>query len=119
MLAIREAELSDLDALVELYRFHLVEAPPPPADMQAMLDTLQRIVEDAAYHLLAGESSGRIVSSVTIVIVKNLTHGARPYALIENVVTHADYRGRGFAQALMARACGYNRKDKTGFVKWL
>jgi GNAT superfamily N-acetyltransferase len=97
---------------------------------------------------LLGECGGRAVSSVTLVVVRNLTHGCRPYALIENVVTKADFRGRGYASGLMARAvelacdagcykvmlltgsksegtlgfyerCGFNRKDKSGFVRWL
>jgi GNAT superfamily N-acetyltransferase len=148
MFSIREAGLSDLDALQELYRFHLVETPPPPAEESAALVLLRKIAADPDYHLLVGEEDGRIVCSVTLVVVKNLTHGGRPYALIENVVTHADFRGRGFASKLMGRAgeiagasgcyrimlmtgskkestlrfyenCGYNRNDKTGFVKWL
>jgi GNAT superfamily N-acetyltransferase len=148
MLIIREAAVSDLDSLQELYCFHLVKTPPPSPDRQAMLATLQKIVRDSGYHLLVGESGGRIVSSVTLVVVPNLTHGARPYAIIENVVTHAEFRGRGFARALMAKAdelavaagcyksmlmtgskkestlgfyekCGYNSHDKTGFIKWL
>ena len=62
------------------------------------------IIADEDYHILIGEIEGKIVSSVTIVIIKNLTRGMRPYALIENVVTHKDYRRRGYAQALMQRA---------------
>lgn len=67
--------------------------------------------------------------------------------MIENVVTHRDYRRRGYARALMQRAvniaesrscykimlltgakdegtlqfyekCGFNKKDKTAFIKW-
>ena len=81
-------------------------------------------------------------------MVPNLTHGQRPYALVENVVTHPDFRGHGLASACLAAArelaalqgcykimlmtgskrestlrlyerAGYNRQDKTAFVQWL
>ena len=37
-------------------------------------------------------------------IVPNLTRGGKPYALIENVVTHANWRKRGFGSAILAEA---------------
>lgn len=148
MFSIRDADASDLDALLDLYRFHLVETPQPSADGNAAREVMLRIAGDPGYHLLVSEETGQVISSVTLVVVPNLTHGARPYALIENVVTRAGFRGRGYASALMARACeiaeasgcykimlmtgakkestlrfyercGFNRADKTGFVKWL
>ena len=108
------------------------------------LDALcSRILSDPAYHIIVAEEDGQIVSSCVCVIVPNLTHNLRPYALIENVVTHADYRGRGLATACLNYAkdialrencykmmlmtgskestlrfyerAGYSRKDKTAF----
>ena len=34
----------------------------------------------------------------------NLTHGARPYAMIETVVTHSDYRNQGIGKRIMKHA---------------
>lgn len=34
-------------------------------------------------------------------IIPNLTHGQRPYAFIENVITDANYRKRGLANAYL------------------
>ena len=45
-----------------------------------------------------------IVSSCVCVIIPNLTHGQRPYALIENVITDQAYRGRGLAHACLDHA---------------
>jgi GNAT superfamily N-acetyltransferase len=47
---------------------------------------------------------GELVSSCTIMVIPNLTRGARPYGLIENVVTHQEHRGQGYGKALLAQA---------------
>ena len=109
---------------------------------------LAKFASDPLYHVLVGEADGRVVSSVTLIIIENLTHNLCPYALIENVVTHYDFRGQHYATALMDEAsriaedagcykimlftgskkdttlrfyenCGFSREGKTGFLKRL
>ena len=146
---IRKANENDAEALCELYMKHLTEYPPNvKQDLSVWRKKLCAFESDELYHLLVGEVDGLVVSSVTLVIIENLTHNVRRYALIENVVTHADYRGRRYAAKLMEKAseiadshdcykimlltgskkehtlrfyenCGFNKNDKTGFIKWL
>jgi len=149
MLEIRKAEPADAAVLQELYMEHLTGSPPAePQSMEKWQSLLERLCANENYYLLVGEEGGRVVSSVTLVVIENLTHNLRPYSVIENVVTHAGFRGRGFASALMDEAariaaergcykimlltgskrestlkfyenCGYNLKDKTAFIRWL
>lgn len=143
---IREAMESDLHGLLELY-LHLHEASVPE-DSDALRDAWAQILRDPNHHVIVDEADGRLVASCVCVVIPNLTRSARPYALIENVVTHADYRRQGRARACLDRArqiarqancykmmlmtgsksegtldfyrkCGYNSADKTAFVQWL
>ncbi|WP_454858296.1 GNAT family N-acetyltransferase [Rhizobium binxianense] len=47
---------------------------------------------------------GKLVSSCTLAIVPNLSRGARPYGVIENVVTDADHRKMGLGRAVLHAA---------------
>lgn len=143
---IREIRRDELDALLELY-LHLHEdgIPENSAHLHEIWDT---ICSDENHHIIVCEVDGRLVSSCVCVIIPNLTRNIRPYAFIENVVTHADYRGMGYATACLDYArdlakaancykmmlltgskdektlhfyqhAGYNCTDKTAFIQWL
>lgn len=143
---IRLAGKDDLEGLLRLYE-HLHNNPFP--EMSKTLSELwEKIVSDENHSIIVAEEDGKIVSSCVLVIILNLTHGQKPYALVENVVTHKDYRNRGLASACLdfakKKACesgcykimlmtgskeestlnfyrraGYNSEDKTAFIMWL
>ena len=143
---VREACCEDLREILELYLFlHENDIPDENEQLKA---TWKKIMEDDSHHLIVCESDGKIVSSCVCVIIPNLTRGVRPYAFVENVVTHGDYRGRGYAtlclnyakEIAVAAGCykmmlltgskkestlnfyrnaGYNSADKTAFIQWI
>jgi len=103
MLTIRRACAGDRYALLGLYRQLLPSDEPSPAD--AELDAVwQEILARPGVLVFVGESQGVVVATCTLVVVPNLTRGARPYSLIENVVVHSDHRRRGYGDALMRHA---------------
>ena len=142
----REAGKEDLDALLKLYLFlHEDNIPELNAHLEKTWD---QIIEDPNHHMIVNEVNGQIVSSCVCVIIPNLTRNVRPYAFIENVVTHADYRRRGYAGECLDHAkkiarkencykmmlltgskspetlhfyekAGYNSSDKTAFIQWI
>ena len=99
---IRPAGPDDLHGLLDLYQ-HLnpQDARCPPEDAIAVF---QRFLHYPGSALLLAFAGPVMAASCTVVIIPNLTRGGRPYALIENVVTHADYRNRGFGTAILKAA---------------
>jgi GNAT superfamily N-acetyltransferase len=102
---IRKATAGDAESLLELYTKHLKSNPPEePQDIEKWRRLISKFEADSMYYIFTAQEGGKVVSAVTLVIIENLTNNMRPYAIIENVVTHADYRGRGYASALLAKA---------------
>ena len=99
---VREARKNDLREILELY-LHLHETGVPDQSEQ-LTAVWEEILRDDRYHLLVNAVEGRIVASCTCVVVPNLTRDLRPYALVENVVTHPAHRRRGCATACLRRA---------------
>lgn len=93
---IREANRDDLNALLELYLY--LHEDSIPDQSEHLSRTWEQIINDPNHHIILNEVDGKIVSSCVCVIIPNLTRNVRPYAFIENVVTHKDYRRRGLAQ---------------------
>jgi len=94
---------SELPALLELYRhLHAVDAPLPGDDQ--LWQVGNDMLDDPKLYCLVGEWEGQLIASCILTIIPNLTRGARPYGLIENVVTHAEYRHRGIGTKLLRYA---------------
>ncbi len=143
---VREIYSSELNKLLELYlHLHEKEIPDTTEHLSKTWDT---ITQDKNHHIIVNEADGKIVSSCVCVIIPNLTRNIRLYAFIENVVTHKDYRGRGYATQCLNYAkeiaikdncykmmlltgskddntlsfyanAGYNCSDKTAFIQRL
>lgn len=143
---VREIFENELNELLELY-LHLHE-DSVPAMSEHLRSTWKTIVQDKNHHIIVNVIDGKIVSSCVCVIIPNLTRNVRPYAFIENVVTHKDYRAKGYATECLDHAkeiakaencykmmlltgskkdstknfyehAGYNSTDKTAFIQWI
>jgi N-acetylglutamate synthase-like GNAT family acetyltransferase len=99
---IRAARAKDLPALLALYR-QLNPDDPVLLEAEAGARFAQILAHPGAT-IFVTCVNGVAVSSVSLVVIPNMTRGGKPYALIENVVTHADHRQRGHGRALIDTA---------------
>ena len=143
---VREINKTELNELLELYL--CLHEDSIPEMTENLKETWNVIMNDVNHHIIVCVIDDKIVSSCVCVIILNLTRGVRPYAFIENVVTHLDYRGCGYATKCLEYAkciaeqnncykmmlltgskkestlrfyenAGYNSSDKTAFIQWL
>lgn len=100
---VRSATEADLPDLLALYQ-HLVpgDEAPEPARAAGILRLFLRCPGSAILLAKVGDIP---VASSPLAVIPNLTRGGRPYGLIENVVTHADFRKRGLGTRLLDIAC--------------
>lgn len=102
MRVIRTALPNDLAALEEMY-FHLNPLRPSLAEGVAR-DIFQQILTRPGCHLFICAVEGRLVASCMLATIPNLMRGGSPHALLENVVTHPDYRRQGHGKAVVKAA---------------
>lgn len=99
---IKKAQTDDLDTLMALYG-HL--HPDEPVNNGP---TLARKWAEIEAHpgltVFLGVMNDVAIATCTLVVVPNLTRRFAPYALIENVVTHTDFRQRGYGQKVLSTA---------------
>lgn len=101
-ITIRLITRDELPQLLELYHhLHPVDAPLPTGDVVQVWDTI--LCDPRLYYIVADIGS-QLVATCNLTIVPNLTRGARPYGIIENVVTHPDHRRQGFGTQVLRYA---------------
>lgn len=142
-LSVRTIQQDELDQLLLLYK-HL-NPDDPDLNINEIQNHWNDIISDPLMKIFVVEHEEKIISSCVLVIIRNLTRGARPYGLIENVVTHSDYRKKGYAKLVLQKSvetakehncykvmlmtsarmegthrfyekCGFIKGDKTGYI---
>jgi GNAT superfamily N-acetyltransferase len=99
---IRPAVRDDLPGVLALYRhLHPEDAEP---DLAAAEPAWLALLSSALTSVIVADAAGLLVSSCTLAIIPNLTRKARPYGVIENVVTHPDYRRTGLGRGVLQTA---------------
>jgi ribosomal protein S18 acetylase RimI-like enzyme len=97
-ITVRPATQADLPALLDLYaELHPADSRPAA---QPALDAWRAIDAQAGRTILVAQAAV-VVGTVDCTVLPNLTRGARPFMLVENVVVAAACRRAGVGSALM------------------
>ena len=144
---IRDIEESELGTLLDLYRHYTASENLPPLTDTAIRDVWQAIQANPGTRYFVLETGGRIAAAAILTITPSFIRGGAGYGVIEHVVTHAGFRRRGLAKALMEHVLdyawqqdctevmllsgadltaahkmyeglGFNRHRRTGFIKY-
>lgn len=110
---IRAASMSDLPALLDLYRE--LQPDDPQLTLASAAPHMQQILGQPGMTLLIATIDQIAIATITLVVIPNLTRDGAPYALIENVVTATAHRKRGYAGALIRH--GFEISWKAGCYK--
>jgi len=99
---IRPAAAGDLLGLTVLY--HHLNPTDPILDGTVAEERFSAILAQPGMTVFIGFAGDLAAATVTLIVVPNLTRSGASYALMENVVTHADHRKRGYARAVIDHA---------------
>lgn len=141
--AIRFGASEDLPFLVALYE--QLNPGDPQAPHERLAAVLLEILSSPHFDLVVAELNGEIVGTCYLNVIPNLTRGASPYAVVENVVVTREFRDRGIGKAVVRfalarawergcykamlqtgskseakhnfyRSCGFSQTEKVAFV---
>ncbi len=140
---IREAVSADFGEVLRLYQ--QLQSDDPVLSNGRDLDVFNVILESAWLTIFVLIHDDCICATCYLNIIPNITRSARPYAIIENVITDEEHRGHGFGKVLIDevlstawkqdcykvmlqtgskneathgfyRSCGFSGKEKTGYI---
>ncbi len=108
MAIVRPATEPDMPRILELYneltgeQHHLTSDETQPVFAQ--------ITTMPGHELLVAEEDGEVVGTMVLLMVPNLSHGARPWAIVENLIVDGRYRRRHIGRLLMEYAIARARE---------
>ena len=82
-------------------RYRPEDPVPDPARVAATWSTL---LGSGLITVFVAEAAHTLLATCTLAVTPNLTRGARPFGVIENVVTYPDHRRSGLGRGVLAAA---------------
>jgi GNAT superfamily N-acetyltransferase len=99
---VRLATIADLGSLLALFAASDVSRSAEPKERaeQIWAATMAR----DGLVVFVSDADAQIVSTCMLITAPNLLRGGRQHGIIENVVTHPDFQGRGHGRAVIGAA---------------
>lgn len=99
---IRLARYEDLASLQSLYIELRPQDPVLPPDEAARC--WKALLDQPHVKLIVADHDGRLVSTCMLAFIPNFASLGRPIGFIEHVITLSEFRGQGFARAVLRHA---------------
>jgi GNAT superfamily N-acetyltransferase len=98
-LMIRIATIDDLNGVLKLYK----ELRPTDPDLEPNLarEKWAEIINDAQTDIIVAEVNGELASTCALGVNNSIANGARPFAIIEHVVTADRFRRQGLSRLVL------------------
>lgn len=103
-LSIRVATTEDLQSIMALYG--QLNPGDAPVSERRLASVLKEIVTSPGFELVVAALGERVVGTCYLNIIPNLSRGASPYAVVENVIVDRDVRRQGVGKAVLDFALG-------------
>lgn len=88
------------DTAAALRLYDMLTLGPKPCGA----DAFQSVLSHPGTTVFGCFAQADLVAMATLHLLPNVTMGGRPYALLENVVTHEDHRNQGYGRAVLETA---------------
>lgn len=98
---IRKLREKDLAELIDLYSHYVVPASLPPLTRSTVSGIWKKIKGNPSVSYFVLETQGKMAASCILSITPSFIRGGRGFGLIEHVVTHREFRRKGFARSLL------------------
>ena len=104
---IRELKEDEIEQLTELYFHYTKEENLPEISEEKIKSIWEEIQKNPCVNYFVLESENRIAASCILSTTPSFIRGGAAYGVIEHVVTHADFRKRGFAKEILEYSLDY------------
>ena len=96
---IRVARKDDLTAVLKLYKE--LRPADPELDSDLAKQAWQAMLEDPQTFLIVADIAGELASTCTLTLNKSIANSARPFAMIEHVITAKKFRRQGLSRQVL------------------
>lgn len=103
-LTIRQIDMKDLPTILKLYRHLSMDGNEPEINIEEAEVILNRIQTYPFYYVYLVFLEDKPAGTFSLIIIDNLAHGGKPFAILENVVVEEGYRGLGIGTFMVRYA---------------